>query len=226
MTSREQIAKLRERGETTAAKQAFLDYSAMGPHRSLTRLCKLYRDPDKYVQDVKDPRGPPTRRQDIISAWSVAFEWQFKLNSITDEQLAIIERERNRALALAMREKYACPTERIHVLNEIAEMLIAHLRKEKLLTVVFKQVGSGKKTRMIEEAKVDTPAISALRGIFEDLAKESGGRVRVDRHKHEFPDGVPNQQVFVLPEVRVRVSSEEPMLPLGDIIEIEAKDVD
>jgi hypothetical protein len=216
-TNREQIDKLRERGETAVAKQAFLDYSAMGPHRSLRKLLKLYRDPDKYVQDMKDSGAPPTRRQAVITAWSVAFEWQNRLNSITDEQLAIIKQERDRALAKAMQSKYARPEERIDALNMIAEILVDHLLKNNLLTEVVKQVGAGKQTKMVTEAKVDTPAISALRGIFEDLAKEVGGRVKISKRRHEFPDGVPTgQMIFILPEPRDR-SPVTPMLPLGDV---------
>ena len=225
-TNREQIDKLRKRGETAVAKQAFLDYSAMGPHRSLRKLLKLYRDPDKYVQDMKSTEGPPTRKQSVIKTWSVAFEWQKRLNSITDEQLAIIEKERDRALAKAMQSKYARPEERIEALNEIATMLVEHLLKSKLLTEVVKQVGAGKATKMVTEAKVDTPAISALRGVFEDLAKESGGRVKISKRQHEFPDGIPaGQVVFILPEPRDR-SPVTPMLPLGDVVESEFVEIE
>jgi hypothetical protein len=85
-----------------------------------------------------------------------------------------------------------------------------------------KQVGSGKATKMVEEAKVDTPAINALRGLLEDLAKETGGRVRIGRLKHEYPDGVPGEtrQVIILPAVTDQIEIAVPAEVIeGEVVE-------
>jgi hypothetical protein len=207
--SRYDIHRLREIGETPGAKQAFLDYLAMGTKRSMKKLHKQYRDSDLYVQDMRKDGSPPTRQIKQLKAWSVAHRWQKKLNQVQDEQIEVILKEQRRSLAELAREGFANPVERIRALNELAEALLERLRDENLLTTVIKQVGSGKSTKQVEEAKIDTPAIQQFRGILEDLAKETGGRVRIGKIAHEYPDGTPTQnQIFVLPTIQEQLEPE------------------
>jgi hypothetical protein len=222
MANKEQIEKLRLRGETAKAKRAFLDYLAMGPNRSLTKLCKMYREPPYTEAGGSNP--PPTRQQKTIYAWSSAYNWVERVKQVTDQQLEVILHEQRRALAQAYHERLAQPAERIKTLNQIAEMIVDHLVENKLMSVVVKQVGSGKNTRMVEENKMDVPAIQALRGLLDDLAKETGGRPKNVKHDHEISGEVTGKTIFVLPEVSALPLPE----PEADItiIDAETKEID
>lgn len=199
MANKETIEKLRMRGETARAKRAFLDYLAMGPDRSLVKLCKMYRKPP--YTEAGGNNAPPTRQQKTIYTWSSAYNWVERVKQVNDQQLEVILHEQRRALAAAYHERLAQPAERIKVLNEIAEMIVDYLTEHKLMSVTIKQVGAGKQTRMVEENKMDVAAIQALRGLLDDLAKETGGRPKNVKHEHEVEGEVTHKTVFVLPEV-------------------------
>jgi len=199
MANKEQIEKLKMRGETARAKRAFLDYLSMGPDRSLKKLCTMYRN-DPYTE-AGGSNAPPTRQQKTIYAWSSAYNWVERAKQVTDQQLDIILHEQRRALAEAYKERLAQPAERIKVLNEIAEMIVDYLTEHRLMSTVIKQVGAGKQTRMVEEHKMDVAAIQALRGLLDDLAKETGGRPKNVKHEHEVDGEVTHKTIFVLPEV-------------------------
>lgn len=202
MSSKYDVVHVRKVGETPASKQAFIDFLAMGHNRSMPKLIKAYRDPEKYNQNMGYDDSPPTRQLKQLKTWSVAHYWQKKLNQVQDDQIEVILKEQRRSLAELAMSGFANPVERIKALDELARNLLEKLRDAELLTVVTKQVGSGKNTRSVEEAKIDTPAIREFRGLLEDLAKETGGRVRIGKLSHEYPDGVPQQnQIFILPAV-------------------------
>lgn len=201
MANKETIEKLKMRGETARAKRAFLDYLSMGPDRSLVKLCKMYREPP--YTEAGGSNAPPTRQQKTIYTWSSAYDWVNRVKQVNDQQLEIILHEQRRALAEAYKERLAQPAERIKVLNDIAEMIVDYLTEHKLMSVVVKQVGAGKQTRMVEETKMDVGAIQALRGLLDDLAKETGGRPKNVKHKHDVDvDGeITHKTIFVLPAV-------------------------
>ncbi len=174
-TAREQIENLRLRGETGKAKRAFLDYSALGPQRSIPMLLEQYRDPDRYVQtNYRDKKAPPTRQLNTLKQWSSAYDWVVRAGTITDKQTGIILREQEKGFAEAMQYTYAQVANRVKVLNSLTELLVAHIQDQGIIRTIVK-VSRGK---FAEETQVDVLAITALRGLLDDLAKETGGRVR------------------------------------------------
>lgn len=222
MSNKETIEKLKLRGETARAKRAFLDYLAMGPDRSLVKLCKMYREPP--YTEAGGSNAPPTRQQKTIYTWSSAYGWVERVKQVNDQQLEVILHEQRRALATAYQERLAQPAERIKVLNEIAEMIVDYLTEHRLMTITVKQVGAGKNTKMVEENKMDVAAIQALRGLLDDLAKETGGRPKNVKHEHEVDGEVTHKTIFVLPEVAA-LPIPEAEVDLN-VIEGEARDVD
>jgi hypothetical protein len=216
----EQIEKLKLRGETANAKRAFMDYLAMGATRSVPKLLKIYRSPP--YTDSKGDNPPPARQKKTLYAWSSAYNWVERVKQVSDQQLEVILKEQRRALAAAYQERLAQPAERIKTLNQIAEMIVDYLTEHSLMTTTVKQVGAGKNTRMVEESKMDVAAIQALRGLLDDLARETGGRPKNVKHAHELPDGpMASQTIFVLPEV----SSLALPTPEDEIIEGETREI-
>lgn len=69
-----------QRKSNPNAEQAFLDYAALGPARSLEALHRRY-------QSV--PESSPTRRLPTLKTWSVKYQWQARL-----EQAATARSER------------------------------------------------------------------------------------------------------------------------------------
>lgn len=198
MTTTETIEKLKIRGETGKAKRAFLDYVGLGPNRTLKMLLEQYRNPELYTQDnYRDKNAPPTRQLATLKNWSSAYNWVERSGTVTDKQAEIILHEQEIALAEAMKHTYASVAKRIEALNDIAEQLVEHIQDQGVTRVVLKVA----KGRIAEEVQVDVLAINALRGILEDLARETGGRAKNIRHR--LPDGPisKNQTIFVLPPV-------------------------
>lgn len=60
--------------ETAKAAQAFADYVAMGPKRSLRKLCEFYHRNPTYLTQLRD--------------WSVEYQWQERLKEMAAEQIA------------------------------------------------------------------------------------------------------------------------------------------
>lgn len=54
------------------AEQAFLDYVALGPGRSLSALIEAYQSA---------PKAPPTKRLETLKDWSTKYHWQARIAS-------------------------------------------------------------------------------------------------------------------------------------------------
>ena len=75
--------------ETLKAKQAFEDYYALGPGRSLSKLAEAYRS--------RTEPDPPTRELTTLKEWSSEHGWQARLDQRIEEE--------SQALRKAMRER-------------------------------------------------------------------------------------------------------------------------
>jgi hypothetical protein len=60
--------------ETAKAAQAFADYVAMGPERSLRKLVEKYHRPKSYLAQ--------------LNVWSTEYEWQARLKEMAEQQIA------------------------------------------------------------------------------------------------------------------------------------------
>ena len=88
----------------------------------------------------------------------------------------IIKRSEHKALNSGL----ALKSTRVERLKKIAEMLEEDLFENDLLwTDQVKGVGAGPAAEVVEYEEFNKPEIDALRGIYDDIAKEVGGRIRV-----------------------------------------------
>lgn len=63
--------------DSPKAAQAFADYVAMGPSRSLSSLCERYRTGTKPV---------PTNRLTTLKEWSIKYGWQARIAEAATER--------------------------------------------------------------------------------------------------------------------------------------------
>lgn len=115
--------------EKTPAYQAFLDYVAQGPGRSLH---KLY---EEYVSRTDDDPAPPTRNERTIDEWSLKHEWQKRIAAYLGEQRkALGNRQKEQYVKLA--DKGMAQIEKLiemtdDMLKEFALMRITKRRRVK-----------------------------------------------------------------------------------------------
>ena len=147
------LAGERQAGETSKATQACNDYLRLGPGRSLRILAAKYTDLPQ--------NATPTRSFNTLGAWSTRYAWQARAEEYDTE----LEARKNAEAEAVMSEGLALPYERVRMLKEMAADL------QPL------QIRAGIKRG--EEIKIIDPAVVAqLRGTLDDLAKETGGRVK------------------------------------------------
>lgn len=100
--------QVRQKGETTRAYQAYLDYRAMGVARSLRKLHETYTAPTL-------PAECPTQRLGTLENWSSKWGWQARIaeweagiqaeKEAAETQARLDERQRRVSLLDAMRDK-------------------------------------------------------------------------------------------------------------------------
>jgi len=161
----------RQKGESRKAIIACNDYLRMGPGRSLAKLCVRYRAATEL---------PPTKRLKTLKDWSRRYGWQERVSAYEAEQ----ERQKNEKRREVMENGLSLDFERVDELKVLAKFLIDQVY-EQGETGVFhnvwlpdvKQVGSGNSAERVDIERFNAAIISELRGVLDDLAKETGGRV-------------------------------------------------
>ena len=169
-------------GESKRANAALSDYALMGSVRGLRGLLKIYRE----------RTGAPTTSWKTLSAWSADFAW-VERSTRFDE----LQREKDQAAYEARRRQimesgFALDFERVAELKALYEKYREYLADENniwLPDVKSIRVGSslevtqdGKSREVGEYERVEyfrfnEALLNQLRGLLEDLAKETGGRV-------------------------------------------------
>lgn len=168
--------------ETARARQAWADYLALGPDRSLAKLQAL------YAQRVRSAgkAGVPTRHLSRLERWSTLFGWQQRIQDFTEQQV----REATAAAAAAeaarireiMETGVALTHERVDVLKEMVGHLLEDLRDpEKRWLKDVKGIGWGDKWAQVDIERFNAAELEQLRGLLDDIAKETGGRPKVVR---------------------------------------------
>jgi hypothetical protein len=148
----ELLAGEKQRGETSKAIQACNDYLRMGSGRSLRDLAKQYH---KMPQNAT-----PTRSFDTLGAWSGRYDWQERAKAYD----ALVDERKTAEAEAVMQEGLALAHNRVKMLKELA----LKVRD----AVVSEVVAKGKTVEVL-----DTATGHLLRGILDDIAKETGGRV-------------------------------------------------
>ena len=175
MSKIELLAGELKAGESSKAIQACNDWLRLGPGRTLTGLLEKYRD---------TPENAATSSLNTLQAWSKGFDWMSR-GKLYDKEL---ERQKNERRREILESGLALDFERVTELKNIALVLKAQFyhrdesgRFDSLWLKDVKQVGTGESARVVNIERFNAPLISELRGILDDLAKETGGRrQRVD----------------------------------------------
>lgn len=204
MSQVELLAGDRQSTEKDKAVAACNDYLRMGPGRSLQKLWTRY-------QAVTDPL-PPTRRITTLKEWSSAFGWQeratFYDSRIERKKTEQSDKRRQQALESG----FALDYERVLTLKKMASLLLGQLYEKgengvyhNLWVPDVKQIGGSVFAERVDIERFNAPLISEIRGLLDDLAKETGGRKqKVDvtwRHKlppNRDPDEVLHQFASLL----------------------------
>ena len=107
------------------------------------------------TQTYNDPgtASPPTKHLSTVAKWSERYDWQDRVT----EYDAAVQRAADEEAEREMLEGLALPRERVRLLKRLA----ATLTDEELYEMAVK----------------DNRLLAQLRGLLDDLAKETGGRV-------------------------------------------------
>ncbi len=161
-------------GESPRALQACNDFLRLGEGRSLVRLLARYTKTDQ--------NQPPTRSRPTLKDWSMRFDWATRALLY---DATVIEQAKNARRAAVMETGLALDYERVAVLGDLAQLLLGQLEERneagnqhRLWVPDVKAVGSGPFTQIVDIERFNAPLLSELRGVLEDLAQETGGRVR------------------------------------------------
>jgi hypothetical protein len=160
----------RECRESAAAVVACNDYLRMGPSRSLAKLQHLYVERRKNAGEA----SVPTSRNRTLEGWSARFGWQERAEAYD----ASLEGEKNIRAHEILNSGLALPHERVVKLKELFEILECELSGGALWMKRVKGVGYGENYEKVSERVYNGQIVSDLRGILDDLADETGGRVQ------------------------------------------------
>lgn len=142
----------------------------MGPGRSLRKLHARYRQ-----QVADDPSTqPPTTRFPTIRSWSHKYDWQERARAY-DKACHEWQEEQVKE---TLRQGLALPHHRVEKLKKIFERLDEELTGGALWLQDKKQLGKGADMEIIDIERYNSSLISDLRGLLDDLAQETGGRIK------------------------------------------------
>ena len=166
------IVGLRQNGETHKAVIACNDYLRMGAGRSLSKLTQKYQESNTKA---------PSKSFETIAKWSRRFGWVARAEQY-DQQ---IEEQKTAYAQEMMRSGLALDYERVDKLKELFDLLYDELKEKSIDGVLHnlwvpdvKSVGSGEFAERVDIERYNSAIISDIRGLLDDLAKETGGRTQ------------------------------------------------
>lgn len=172
MSGIELLAGERKKHETGRAIQGCNDYLRLGAGRSMRILWEGYTKQDNLL--------PPTTTFQTIKTWSANYGWVARAELFDAE----IERLKNVRHEEIMLSGLALDHERVQELKSLASFLIDEIeqanedgKRPKVWLADVKQIGSGELAERIDIERYNSAIFSDLRGVLDDLAKETGGRV-------------------------------------------------
>jgi hypothetical protein len=171
--------------ETPRAQQAWVDYLALGPDRSLDKLHRLYLV-RAAESDQSGTKAVPTTRLTALKTWSAQFGWQARLSEIAAREAAEAEAREAEYRRSIMETGYAAAHERVKLLNRLVEAIARDLRltgqeddtDPRFWLRDVKSVGSGDDFERVEIERFNAAEVAELRAALADLASEKGDRVK------------------------------------------------
>jgi hypothetical protein len=157
----------------------------MGSGRSISKLLQQYIEQSKFQKGFT----PPSLSADTLYTWSSQFDWSER-KAIYD---ADIEMRKNRDLRQVMELDLANPHGRIGKLIKLATFLEGQIYEQaadgtyhNVWVPDVKSVGSGDNVEIVDIERFNAPLVDQYRGVLDDIAKETGGRVRKAEITHQF----------------------------------------
>ena len=173
------LAGKKQKNESHKAQIASNDYLRMGPGRSLRKLACKYNE--------ETTNSVPTRNFRIIAKWSTNYGWVKR----AEEYDARMENKKTEYAQRMMEEGLAADYERVGKLKTLFDLLYGELFEEgeegalhNLWVPDVKKIGAGEYSETVEIERYNSSLISDIRGLLDDLAKETGGRKQ--KQEHEF----------------------------------------
>lgn len=184
-TKLQPLAGARKSAESDVAVQACNDWLRMGSGRSISKLLQHYQEQSKFIKGFT----PPSLSVDTLYTWSTHYGWAER-KQIYD---ADIEMRKNRDLRQVMELDLANPHGRIGELIQLAQFLKGQIYEQaadgtyhNIWVPDVKSVGSGDKVEIIDIERFNAPLVKEFRETLNDIAAETGGRVRHAKITHEF----------------------------------------
>lgn len=147
--------------ETSKAIQACNDWLRMGPGRSLPDLYEKYTESNQ--------NSPPTQSLGTLKKWSSDYDWAERAQLYDAE----IERQKNERRKQILETGLALDYERVFELKDLFDKLKKELDYNGLYYTDKKISSTGK---VITVDVFNKALIGEIRGILNDIAKETGGR--------------------------------------------------
>jgi len=174
----EPLAGQRQKGETSRAVQACNDYLRMGRGRVLRDLWRQYNESQQNTT--------PTQAWDTLAGWSSRYDWSERAEAYDAE----LERRKTERAQEIMATGLALEHERVEELKSLYALLRDQLYEQgedgvlhNLWVPDVKQVGAGEYAERIDIERYNSALVSDIRGLLDDLAKETGGRMQRMRHE-------------------------------------------
>lgn len=157
--------------DTRKSYPALCDYLRMGVGRSIAKLHARYL---KHASS-EDQANPPTQKISTLHTWSAKYHWQERAVEY-DQRVQEWQEEQ---VKQGMREGLALDHYRVEELKGIFDRLKRELEANDALWLEDKkQLGKGEQMEIIDIVRYNTSLINDLRGVLDDLAQETGGRIR------------------------------------------------
>jgi hypothetical protein len=180
----------RQNKESDRAVQACNDWLRLGSGRTLTGLLQIYTDKVNFSNDFI----PPSTTYTTISKWSSHFGWAKRAT----EYDATWEERKNAEREAVFQYNVALDYERVKKLQRLALFLesqlyergieLGHDEDGELIEKPgqfhnvwlpdVKQIGSGEDVERVDIERFNAAIISEYRSVLDDIAKETGGRIR------------------------------------------------
>jgi hypothetical protein len=187
------LSGVRQKKESDKAVQACNDFLRLGSGRSIPKLIAYYTDKQNFSKGFI----APSKSTSTLNIWSSNYDWSSRKSEydLTFEDRKNAEREAvfNRGLALEYN--------RINELYRLADLLRGQIYEQGLdedgeYTGVFhnvwvpdvKQIGSGDDAERVDIERFNASLISEYRAVLDDIAKETGGRIK--KVSADIPNGI------------------------------------
>ena len=160
-------------GENARAIIACNDYLRMGRIRSVARVKKLYQDMSREARARGQRVAVPTTDNNKIYDWSKRFSWRARAEAYD----AMMEAKRTAAAEAEMTTGLAQAHERVSLLKELTDGIVQEIADKGFYAEKTHVAGQGENRRETSEEVFRSHEVAAVRGLLNDLAKETGGRI-------------------------------------------------